>query len=160
MWTLESGVGATFVDATLSTTTVENLVAGQCYTLRWTVTSSNGTCTAYDEMEICIDEQPTASANDDQFICSTSTSLDANVSTLVSATTGENASGVWTFTGGTGYPDPDIDFTSTDAATLLTDLKGGMTYEFTWTITNGECTSSDVVLITVDAEPLLSLIHI
>ena len=37
---------------------------------------------------------------------------------------------------------------------MLVGLVGGNTYEFTWTIENGECTSNDNVTITVDAQPL------
>lgn len=49
LWSIVSGTGGSFVDATLNTT-VFNGTNGTTYTLRWTI--SNGSCTSFDDVEI------------------------------------------------------------------------------------------------------------
>ena len=53
-----------------------------------------------------------------------------------------------------GFPNPSVLFNANDSGTGVVGLVGGQTYEFTWTVTNGTCTDVDMVLITVDANPV------
>ena len=129
---------------TVANSTISNLTPGNCYLFTWTVT--DGTCVASDEVEICVDIMPTVFAGADQQIC-------ANTA-ILGATDPIPYSGVWSFTGGTGYPDPTILFNENMTTTAVAGLKAGQTYQFTWTVENGTCTATDDVVITVDSEPV------
>ncbi|MGB0930166.1 MAG: hypothetical protein ACPGVB_05290, partial [Chitinophagales bacterium] len=119
---------------------VSGMIAGDCYTFLWTVTDN--TCTATDEVQVCIDEQPTpVAAGADQEICATTTQL--------AATTPTTGTGVWTLTSGSG-----LTFNPNDPTTGVANLQAGQSYTFTWTVTNGVCSLSDDVVIDVNSDPL------
>ena len=153
LWTVVLGTGVTITDNTQATAFIDGMVSGECYTFRWTVTSQSGACFASDEVEVCVDEMPQANAGADQEICADNVQLQGNAPILTAVTSGAAATGEWTFTGGSGHPNPGILFNASMPNTAVTGLSYGHTYEFTWTITNGECSHGDIVTITVDALP-------
>ncbi len=129
MW---STTGAASVNAT--TGAVSNMVAGNCYTFTYTVT--NGECSDSDEVEVCIDEQPTAEAGDDQALC--------NQTTASLSGSQDVGSGMWSTTGAA----------SVNATTgAVSGLVAGNCYTFTYTVTNGECSDSDEVEVCIDEQP-------
>src|SRR5690606_26573358 len=65
-WTVVSGAGGSFVSDTNPTTTF-NGVSGTTYVLRWTTT--NGTCTSQDDVQIQFHPIPDIAASD-KAICS------------------------------------------------------------------------------------------
>ncbi|MGC1240227.1 MAG: hypothetical protein WA874_01505, partial [Chryseosolibacter sp.] len=142
LWTVISGAGGSFVDAT-DELTIFNGVAGTAYVLRWTIT--NGICTdSYDEVAVKFDVSPTvASAGTDQNICGTSVTLAAN-----NAVSGN---GVWTITSGVGGSLVD----ASDEATTFNGV-AGTTYMLRWTINSnlGVCPATvDEVEIKLDRAP-------
>ena len=144
LWTIENGTGGSIVDAS-NPASGFNGVAGNTYTLRWTI--SNGTCTdSFDEVQITMDEAPTvAAAGADQTLCNTSTVLNANTPTV--------GTGTWTITSGTGG-------TVADPSNPGSAFSGvaGTTYTLRWTISNGACApSSDEVTITLEATPTMAI---
>ena len=74
-----AGVWSTTSTATVDANTgaVTGMTAGSCYTFTWTVTDGN--CVVADDVEVCIDEMPTANAGSDQTVCGTSVILAGNV---------------------------------------------------------------------------------
>lgn len=138
-WTLISGT-ANITDASSPSSGLTGLVIGTAV-LRWTVT--NGTCTAFDEVSVTRTAPPDqAVAGADQQLCSNSTQL-----TATSVVTG---TGNWTVNSGAAT------FTdASDPLDLVTDLAVGAN-ELIWTVSSGVCpTSSDTVIITVDANPVV-----
>lgn len=90
LWTIESGAGGSFVDAT-NPTTVFNGVSGTTYVLRWTI--SNNPCNAsFDEVTITLSPTPVinsavkTSYNGSDLTCSTST--DGEITVNASSGTG------------------------------------------------------------------------
>ncbi|MGB0932589.1 MAG: hypothetical protein ACPGVB_17525, partial [Chitinophagales bacterium] len=140
VWSISDDAGDIDVAIVANTGAVSGMDAGNCYTFLWTVT--DGSCTASDEVEVCVSEQPTAIAGNDQQVCATTTQLAATPATV--------GIGVWTLTSGAG-----VTFDSNNPTTGVADLQPG-TYEFTWTITNGACSASDIVEIVVNEEPIVS----
>ncbi len=133
LWTIEAGAGGSFVDAT-DPITVFSGSEGVTYTLRWTIT--NGGCSSFDEVNISFSNSVTiADAGADEMICNGS-ALQGN--------TPATGTGLWTASGVGG--------TFGDATNPTTTFAGtpGETYTLTWTITSGECSSSDDVEITID----------
>lgn len=132
-WTLVSGAGS-ITSPNSESSAVTGLGIGD-NTFRWTI--DNGSCAATsDDIVITRDENPTtATAGSDQSACATSATLDANTATV--------GSGLWTVSSGTGtFAD------ATDPTTTVSGLSAGANV-FTWTISNGSCTSSsDQVTIT------------
>lgn len=143
VWTIVSGTGGVLADATNPTSGFSG-VAGETYTLRWTI--SSGTCaTASDEVEITfdIDTPTTADAGADQAVCGTATTLAANTPVV--------GTGEWAIIDGTGG-------TIADPADPQSAFDGtaGSSYTLRWTITSGagSCTpSTDDVVIAFDVAP-------
>jgi gliding motility-associated-like protein len=139
LWTVVSGAGVTFTNATLYNTTVTGLTSG-LYEFQWTI--SNGSCTTTnDTVKITISDDVTISnAGSDQNICTTSTNLTANNPTV--------GTGIWTQVSGP----IDATIASPNAATTtISGLIDG-SYVFRWTI-NNECTlSADDVQINVSTQ--------
>ncbi|MGC4023164.1 MAG: hypothetical protein QM734_15065 [Cyclobacteriaceae bacterium] len=142
-WSIVSGTGGSFVDATNPTTDFSG-TQGNTYTLRWTIT--NGACTpSTDDVVITFDLGPTTSAaGPDQTLCNTTATLAANTPTV--------GTGAWSVVTGSGgsfvnSADPLSGFTGTQ----------GTAYTLRWTISNGSCTAStDDVNITFDQAPSTS----
>jgi gliding motility-associated-like protein len=139
-WSIVSGTGGVIGSAS-SATSLFNGVAGQTYTLRWTITA--GACSSTDNVVISIPAVPTtANAGTDQNVAcnNTSTTLAANVPLT--------GSGAWSIISGTGG-------TIVTASSATSNFSGtaGQNYTLRWTITAGSCSSSDDVVINVPAVP-------
>jgi hypothetical protein len=115
------------------------------YAFTWTET--NGTCSDQDVVVINFFENETAAAGPDaSAVCGTKNyTLAANA-----PTTGQ---GTWTYTGpGTVTFLPDV-----YAANAAVTASNFGTYAFTWTIVNGNCTTSDLVNVTFPEIPTATL---
>ena len=134
-WTLVYGTGATISSPNSPSTTIGNMALDECYTFRWTVTSASG-CSAYDEVEVCTYSDVVANAGADQNLYGVN-------STNLSATTPPVGDGYWALTQGS-----NLVFSVTNPNTMVYGLQSGV-YEFTWTVTNGNCVDSDTMTITV-----------
>lgn len=142
-WAQVSGPSSNITNTGQFNTTVTGLPPG-VYVYSWTI--SNSVCpSTVDQVQVTISAPPTtANAGPDQTLCGT-------VATLV----GNNpivGTGQWTQVSGT-----PVSITSSGSATTnITGLAVG-NYSFQWTISNGACTSNDVVNITVSAGPSAAL---
>lgn len=139
-WTIISGTGGSFSNASLPGTTFTG-VAGQTYTLRWTI--SNASCpSSSDDVVVEFDEAPTAAvAGADQVLCNNTTNLTGNTPAI--------GTGSWTIISGTGGT-----IVTPSSATSVFNGTAGVTYVLRWTISNSVCTpSTDDVQITFDATP-------
>ncbi len=137
-WSLVSGT-ATFQNSTSATSTVTGLQTGT-NVLRWTV--SSGSCPSVsDDVTITVQQTPTtANAGIDQTICTSSTTLNANVPSV--------GTGVWSVVSGAA-----TFVNATSASTAISGLSSGLTI-LRWTISNGVCaSSSDDVSILVETGP-------
>ena len=139
-WTVVSGT-ATITSPNSPTSTITGLVTPDTVTLRWTI--SNGVCTdSFDDVVIRIDQQPTtANAGPDQMLC------DTNATTLAGNTITVGA-GTWSVVSGTATITSPNSPTSTVTGLVTPD-----TVTLRWTSTNGVCTSTDDVVIRIDANP-------
>ena len=134
-WSVINGAGGSFVDDS-NQATLFNGVAGETYTLRWTITSSCGTTT--DDVEITLDEAPTVADAGSNLTACGPVNLGGNTPLV--------GTGVWAIITGTGgvLADPN------DPNSVLQGT-GGTTYTLQWTISNGSCVpSTDLVDITFD----------
>ena len=104
-------------------------------------------CKSTDTVRITISAQPTNSnAGTDQLVCGVT-------STLLSANSPGVGTGVWSLVSGTATI---VDVNS--PTTNVTGLVAGNSYTFQWTVTNGPtCTSSDLVVVSVDNLPTTAL---
>ncbi|MFH1319352.1 MAG: PKD domain-containing protein [Bacteroidota bacterium] len=123
---------------------ITGLTIGGSATLRWTITSSSGGCTATtDDVTINVDSAITISAaGPDQNLCNiTSTTLSAN-SPVGSET------GTWSVISGTANV-----ANLNDPASIVTGLTIGDSTSLRWTITsiNGGCVTIDDVTIIIDS---------
>jgi gliding motility-associated-like protein len=139
LWTVISGSGTSFTNATLYNTAVTGLTPG-VYEFQWTI--SNGGCTtSSNNVKITVSAAvSTANAGSDQNICGTSVTITANVPTV--------GTGIWTQVSG------PIDAIITDpnnASTTVTSLIDG-SYIFKWSISNGCNSSTDDVQINVSTQ--------
>jgi gliding motility-associated-like protein len=144
-WTVVSGLGGSFVSATNPTTTFNGL-AGNSYTLQWTI--SNTPCTtSFDDVNIIFNQDPTTSAagSDQLAFCGlTSTSLSANTPAV--------GTGSWTVVSGLGGS-----FVSATNPTTSFNGIAGNSYTLQWSISNAPCTaSSDDVSIAFNQNPSTS----
>jgi hypothetical protein len=131
IWTT-TGSG-TFVNSTQYNTRVNNLQSG-LNTLTWTVTSASEGCTDSDDIIVAYNGV-TANAGSDIETCNASINLSAIAPAV--------GTGSWTQTGGAAVTITN----STDRQTSITGMPGGV-FSFTWTVVNGICSTSDVVVIT------------
>ncbi len=131
---LGSGTWSTLSAASVNNSgEVSGLVADNCYVFTYTVV--NGTCSDTDDIEVCVDGQPTAMAGTDQSLC--------NVETA--SLMGMPSNGTWS----TVSAEAMVDASSGDVSGMV----AGNCYLFTYSITNGECSDTDDVEICVDAQP-------
>jgi hypothetical protein len=141
LWTKLSGPsGGSFVDATNPATTFNGALPG-VYIFVWTL--SQGGCSQSDQVRITNYGVPTdPDAGPDQDVCGTWTTMAAN--------TPAYGQGAWSEVSGA----TDAIFISTILPnTTVTNLHPG-TYEFQWTIYNGNCTpKSNDVMVYVHAMP-------
>jgi len=144
-WSQTGGIGSiTFGNVNDPTTTAMADMYGT-YELTWTVV--NGTCSSSNTVSISYYEQvTTANAGPDQeVVC-------ASLATNLAANTPSIGGGNWSQTSGIG----SITFADANdpATTATADMYG--TYELTWTIVNGSCSSSSTVTVSYYELPVVS----
>ncbi len=134
-WTRVSGPGTAIFtpNATSPNATVTVSTYGS-YVFRWT--EKNGACSSYAEITVNFYRQPSANAGRGGDVCSLEFQLSATVPSV--------GSGMWSMTGGTGTAtfSPDA---SNNTATVNVSEYG--TKVFTWTVTNGTCSSQAGVTV-------------
>lgn len=135
-WTLVSGNG-TIVNSSSPNTDILNMTVGS-NVFRWTTT--NLSCTSTSEVTILVDSSSVnANAGLDIFTCNTSTTLNAS--------NPSPASGIWSVVSGNG------NFNNANSPTTqVTTLSSGLN-QFVWTVTNGGCTDTDTLNVTIEAVP-------
>ncbi|QHS58920.1 HYR-like domain-containing protein [Chitinophaga agri] len=120
-----------------------SVTAGTTVTLRWTIT--NGLCSSSDDVVVTNYVAPTAAnAGPDQSQCNTPTfTMRANAASV--------GTGTWTLVPvvGTGATITG----SVNSPTTTINVPAGVTVNAVWTITNGTCTTSDVVVLRNDVLP-------
>ncbi len=137
VWTLQSGTG-TIANATLNETTVSGLSQG-VNVFRWTVTRSG--CSDWDEIYITNNAPDAADAGTTINTCNASFNLLAN-NPLV-------GTGTWTSAVGSSATITNPTLYNTSVNLPIQAMPYSET--FTWTITNGVCTDSDVVTVNNNA---------
>lgn len=147
-WSIISGTGGSFGNTSSPTSTFSG-VAGNTYTLRWTII--NAPCTAStDDVDIKFNQNPTTSnAGPDQ----TGTSTCGLTSVTLAANTPTIGTGSWSIVSGSGG-------TVTTPSNPSSTFSGvaGNTYTLRWTISNSPCTAStDDVVITFNTFPVITL---
>lgn len=118
----------------LSNAAIANPVANPASTTTYTVTVANGTCTSTDAVVVTVNTTPVANAGSDVAICSgTSTNLGAS--------------------GGTTYS--WLPTTGLSSASIASPVANpSSTTNYTVTVTTGSCSSTDVVIVTVNPTPV------
>lgn len=140
VWTITTGTGGTIATPTAYNSGF-NGVAGNSYTLRWTI--SNLPCTeSFDEVVINLTGSPTgANAGADQDLCGTSTVLAGNTPAV--------GTGAWSVFSGSGGS-----FGNSASPTSTFNGTAQVTYTLRWTITNAPCAASfDDVTVALKAPP-------
>ena len=132
IWSVVGG-GGSFKNASTNITTVTNIPYG-LNKYKWTVTNSLTGCSAVSYININ-NQLMTVDAGLEQTVCSTTATLDGSI-----PSTGET--GVWTQIVPTATIDNSTAYNST-----VSNLSSGVN-TFTWTLSNGTCSNSDVVSIT------------
>ena len=143
-WTIISGTGGSFTDASIPTTAFSGN-AGSSYTLRWTI--SNSVCTASSSnLNITFNQNPTtANAGSDQ----TGLATCGLTTVTLAGNTPVIGTGAWSIISGTGgslgnASNPTSTFTGAAVSS----------YTLRWTISNPPCTAStDDVNISFNINP-------
>gem|GEM_PF-2585050 len=143
-WSIVSGTGGSFDNDTDPTTTFHG-VAGNTYTLKWTI--SNPPCnSSSDDVTVTFNQNPnTANAGPDR----TGSETCGLTSLTLQGNTPNPGTGKWSIVSGTGGSfDNDTDPTTTFHGVA------GNTYTLKWTISKPPCnSSSDDVIITFNEIP-------
>ncbi len=128
------GTAYSWLPATgLSSTTISNPVANPTATTNYTVTVTNSGCTATDVVTVTVNPIPTANAGTDVTMCNGS-------STTLAAS------------GGTSYAWlPATGLSSTIISNPVANPTA--TTNYTVTVTDGGCTDTDVVIVTLNPTP-------
>lgn len=146
-WSIVSGTGGVIATPSSRTSTFTG-IAGNTYTLRWTISSSPCTASS-DNVVITFNRNPTtAAAGPDQTGATTcgltTVTLDGNAPTI--------GTGVWSIVSGTGGT-----ITTPSSPTSTFNGIAGSTYTLRWTISNSPCPSStDDVIISFSTSPSIS----
>lgn len=130
-WSLIGGSGtAVFVNSTSPNTEVKNLDKGKNI-LRWSI--RNQSCNSASEVTINNNSPSDAFAGGDQNLCTNTLTLDARPVFI--------GKGAWSILGGSGA------FTDTSMYNTGVRNIGAGSNTYRWTVSNGNCTSSDEVVI-------------
>ncbi|MBL0047300.1 MAG: hypothetical protein IPP32_04285 [Bacteroidetes bacterium] len=142
LWTIVSGAGGSFADATAYNTTLTG-VSGTAYVVRWTLTNACGSSS--DDVNITFNAQITANAGPDQAsVCGTSATLAAN--------SASPKTGTWSIIAGAGGA-----VTSVNSETSTFTGTAGTSYTLRWSINNSPCfNSQDDVAISFATAPTTS----
>jgi hypothetical protein len=132
VWTQTSGPGTSTYNN--SSSAVATVTVSQYGTYTYTWTETNGTCSDNAVVTVNYYEQPVAEAGNGGSECDLTFDLSATPSF---------GTGVWTASG----PGTATYGSASSAATTATVSQVGV-YTFTWTETNGVCTSSDNAVVT------------
>jgi gliding motility-associated-like protein len=128
---------ATVTSPASANSAVSNLVYGS-NAFVWSVT--NGGCTSSDTTIIFVDSVITANAGTDQQAC-------ASATVSLSGNNPGSGVGAWTSLGAAIVDNPS------NPSSTVSNLQVGLN-SFVWTITNGACTSSDTVDLTIFPLPV------
>ena len=128
-WSILSG-SASITDLNDAASTINNLEYG-VNTLRWTIT--NGSCISSDEVVISNNSTITSNAGIDQTLCTDSSFLYANIPT--------NGTGYWSVVSGSAT------FVNNNSYNTKVINIGKGENILRWVISNGECSSADVVSV-------------
>jgi len=136
LWTIVSGTGGSFTDATNPKTTFSGTEC-KTYSLKWTISTSCNSSS--NNVNITFNQTPTTSnAGSDQILTdgTTTATLAANNPET------EHGTGLWTILSGTGG-------SFTDATSPISTFTGNLheTYTLQWTITTNCSSSADEVVI-------------
>jgi gliding motility-associated-like protein len=142
IWTRVSGPGSAIFSPNANTpgATVTVSVYGT-YIFRWTET--NVACSSYEEVTVNFYRQPSANAGNGGNTCGLDYSL--------SAATPSVGTGTWTMTSGTGSVGFSPDANTHNATVTVSDYG---TKVFTWTVTNGTCSSRSGVTVNFYESPV------
>ncbi|NGY38999.1 hypothetical protein FQU23_016000, partial [Flavobacterium sp. XN-5] len=141
-WSFVGASGTAVITApTSATSTVTSVPTDMNITLRWTET--NGNCSSTDDVVVRNNAQSIAAAGPDQTKCNNSMFTLAAVPTV--------GNGAWTFVGASGTA---IITTPTSANSQVTSVPTDMNITLRWTETNGNCSSTDDVVIRNNAQSI------
>ena len=129
-WTTTAGTGSA-TTPTSETSGVTGLTIGASSTFTWTVT--NGACNANSSVTITVSAPGNPNAGTNQAICNATTT-----------TLGASGAGTWTTFSGSG-----VVTSNTDPNSGVTGLTPGASSVFEWTVSNGTCSGSSPVTVTV-----------
>ena len=136
-WTIiGEGHGTNIFNVNGSDTRLDGLEAGQCVTLRWTIT--NGPCSDFDDVVICNDAFLAADAGEDQEFCEQD-SFQLNGSSVGTGI------GMWTFLG-PNFGARIVD--SFDSSSFVINVSHDNTTALLWSVTNGTCVDTDTIQLT------------
>ena len=145
VWTQTSGPAVTIVNPDMPNTVINGLTDDQSYTLVWTL--SNGVCGDYssDEVQVTVDvANSVAEAGDNIESCDPDNLL------LNAVNAGTGNQGTWTQS--TEQAGQGITFAdATNPNTAILGMENGVTYSFTWTLSNAGCGefSDDLVVVEI-----------
>lgn len=129
-WNIITGSG-TLSSSTQPNATISNMSYGS-NTLAWTIVDTG--CTSSDTIVITNDQMPTTAATEsNRLACEDTTTIRANAISI-----------------GTGYWQPytpGVILAASSNPNCLAIMSNSGTYKFSWTMTNGLCSSSDTLLI-------------
>ena len=118
----------------LSATNIANPIASPTTTTTYTVTGTTGTCTSTDAVIVTVVSQPIANAGSDVTICS------GNSTTL-----GASGGTIYSWSPATGLSNANIANPIANPTT---------TTSYTVTASNGSCSSTDAMILTVNPAPI------
>ncbi|MBV8256134.1 MAG: hypothetical protein JO154_26300 [Chitinophaga sp.] len=152
-WTQTGGpAGAVITPNADNSAVVTNLIPGNTYKFTYTIAAIPGCNSSSDDATVITSALPsTANAGPDQQFCLPTGT--PSVNTTMQATPATAGTGTWTVeTKPAGAADPVI-VTPSAFNTAIQNLVPGI-YVFSWTVSNGYCTSnSDIMRIVVSATP-------
>jgi hypothetical protein len=146
-WTV-TGPGTVTFDPVSATTNTVGVSADVCGVYTFTFTSTNGDCSASDDVVVTFTSTPTnVDAGLDQMVCEDPTlGYTADLSGSYDGITCGTPTVEWTKVSGPGHVTFDPDPAITDDVTITADACG--TYEFAYWVTNGtDCTVSNTVQV-------------
>ena len=143
-WSQVSGPSSATFSNSASGSSTATVTAYGAYVFKWTIT--NGTCNNSASITVNYYATPTTAT----------TTLAQNICGSLSATLGGNTpvigSGLWSLASGPGISS----FTTPTSGTSTVNVSVPGTYIFTWTITNGTCTSAANDTVSFYATPTTS----
>jgi hypothetical protein len=141
LWSLQSGT-ANITTPSSPTTTITGIPTGTSAVVKWTLT--NGACSAFDLVTLTNDAQPVVGDQPNQAQCN-------NGSFTMAQSTSSIGTGVWSLQSGTANITTPSSPTST-----VTGVPAGTSAIVKWTVTNGACSAFDLVILTNDAQAVVS----